>query len=98
MHPVQETAAAIVLPKPLQFLPVDAEQLCQAAFLNRQRNIIIVVSVFPFYIFLCQTGKPRLNKLFDIRMLFIGDQVFFRINDLILTDILDQPGLFQFVS
>lgn len=75
MQPVQETAAAVVFPKPLQLLPVNTEQLCQAAFLDRQRSAIAIF-MLPFHIFLCQTGKSCLNKLFNIRALFIGDKVF----------------------
>lgn len=80
LQPVQETAATIVLPKPLQLLPVDTEKLCQAAFLDRQGNIIVTITVVPFYIFPCQTGKPCLNKFFNIWALFTGNKVFLRIN------------------
>ena len=76
LQPVQKVTAAIVLTQPLQSLPVDAEQLCQAAFLDRQRSAVIAIFMLPFHIFLCQTGKSCLNKLFNIMALFIGDKVF----------------------
>ena len=92
LQPVQKVTAAIVLTQPLQSLPVDAEQLCQAAFLDRQGNVITAVFMTTFHVFLCQTGKPRLHKLFDVRALFVGNQVFLRINTFVAADLFQKSG------
>lgn len=65
LQPVQKVTAAIVLTQPLQSLPVDAEQLCQAAFLDRQRSAIAIftgVLLYP-YRRICSCVSPRRSKL-----------------------------------